>query len=99
MTRFEIISFEFLNARLPGSVLVMNQILKSEPYGLVKALRLFTNSYNRNDARCASRTFNTRINDTGIVLIVARAIIDPTWFGHRLRRGEAPRDFELRTAE
>jgi len=38
---------ERLNARGPRSSLVMDERLKTEPYGHVKAERLFTNSYNR----------------------------------------------------
>lgn len=90
---------EFLNARLPGSVLVMSQILRTEPYGLVKAFRLFTNSYVRTGSARVLRVRNSRINDTCNLLISASAIIRRTSFAHRFRRGESPRDFELRAAE
>ena len=38
---------EDLNAQWPCSVLVMQLILKAEPYGLIKVFRLFMNSYIR----------------------------------------------------
>ena len=97
--RFKTSSSEFLNARLPGSVLVMNQILRSEPYGLVKAFRLFMNSYIRLDATRLSRLLKSWINDTLTLLISANAIITRTSFGHRFRRDQSPRDFEFRAAE
>lgn len=36
---------EQLNERVPGSVLVMHQRLRSEPYDRIKAIGLFMNSY------------------------------------------------------
>gem|GEM_PF-3627701 len=47
MARTADVELEHLNAQVPRRLLVMSQMLKSEPYGLIKVLRLFFNSYVR----------------------------------------------------
>jgi hypothetical protein len=47
MARTADVELEHLNAQVPRRLLVMPSRLRSEPYGLIKVLRLFFNSYVR----------------------------------------------------